>query len=49
MRDEQPKEKRLHEGGVGPEMRSPAGLSPKDSTAALAAVNGVLLTEEGQA
>lgn len=32
MRDEQPKEKRLHEGGVGPEMRSPAGLSQKHST-----------------
>lgn len=49
MRDEQPKEKRLHEGGVGPEMRSPAGLSPNDSTAAPTAVNGVLLTEEDQA
>lgn len=49
MRDGQPKEKRLHEGGVGPEMRSPAGLNPKDSTAALVTVNGVLLTGESQA
>lgn len=35
------KEKRLHEGGVGPKMRSPAGLNPKDTTGAEPAVNGV--------
>jgi hypothetical protein len=29
------KEKRLHKGGVGPEMRSPAGLSPKFNTDAM--------------
>ena len=26
------KKKRLHEGGVGPKMRSPAGLSNKNTT-----------------
>lgn len=49
MRGERPKEKRLHEGGVGPEMRSPAGLIPKDTTAAAQAVNGALPTEVDQA
>lgn len=33
------KEKRLHEGGVGPKMRSSAGLRAKNTTGAWAAVN----------
>lgn len=43
------KEKRLHKGGVGPEMRSPAGLSQKDTTDDASAVNGALLNEADQA
>lgn len=43
MSNEGQKEKRLHEGGVGPEMRSPAGLSPKDTTGARSTVNDVQL------
>lgn len=49
MRGERRKEKRLHEGGVGPEMRSPAGLRRKRITVAVCTVNGALLTEAYQA
>jgi len=45
MSNERQKEKRLHEGGVGPKMRSPAGLSPKNTTGARSTVNDAQLTE----
>lgn len=45
MSNERQKEKRLHEGGVGPKMRSPAGLSPKNTTGARSTVNGAQLAE----
>jgi hypothetical protein len=45
MSNERQKEKRLHEGGVGPKMRSPAGLSPKNTTGARSTVNGARVTE----
>ena len=45
MSNERQKEKRLHEGGVGPKMRSPAGLRLKDNTGARSTVNGAQLTE----
>ena len=44
MRTEGQKEKRLHEGGVGPKMRSPAGLRLKDTIGSRATVNGAQLT-----
>jgi hypothetical protein len=43
MNTEGQKEKRLHVGGVGPEMRSPAGLSPKDTTCPRPTVNDIQL------
>lgn len=45
MSNERQKEKRLHEGGVGPKMRSPAGLDPKYTAGARSTVNGAQLTE----
>ena len=39
MSNERQKEKRLHVGGVGPEMRSPAGLRLKHSTRRPTVVN----------
>jgi len=45
MNNERQKEKRPHEGGVGPKMRSPAGLKLKDTTDARTTVNGTQLTE----
>jgi len=41
MSDRRQKKKRLHEGGVGPEMRSPAGLMPMTMGANLTAVKRV--------
>jgi hypothetical protein len=41
MSDRRQKKKRLHEGGVGPEMRSPAGLMPITMGANLTAVKRV--------
>jgi hypothetical protein len=48
MNTEQEK-KRLHEGGVGPAMRSLAGLSVKNTTGAASTVNGVLPNSAGPA
>jgi len=45
MNNERQKEKRLHEGGVGPKMRSPAGFGLNDTTGARSTVNGAHLTE----
>lgn len=45
MSNERQKEKRLHEGGVGLKMRSPAGLSPENTTGVRSTVNGAQLTE----
>ena len=45
MSTEGQKEKRLHEGGVEPKMRSSAGLSSKNTIGAGNTVNGCLLTE----
>lgn len=45
MSTELQKEKRLHEGGVGPKMRSPAGLSPNITTGAQSTVNVAQLTK----
>jgi len=44
MRNEKPKKKRLRKGGVGPEMRSLAGLSLKYTTGAARLVQSALLT-----
>ena len=49
MSTEGQKEKRLHKGGVGPKMRSPAGLSPKNTTGAGSSSTAPLLTEGGSA
>lgn len=45
----QKKEKRLHKGGVGPKMRSPAGLRPKNTTGAGFSSTAPLLTGRGSA
>jgi len=45
MNNERQKEKHPHEGGVGPKMRSPAGLRLKSITGARITVNGAQLTE----
>lgn len=45
MSKERQKEKRLHKGGVGPKMRSPAGLSPNTTTSAQSTVNVAQLTK----
>lgn len=45
MSNERQKEKRLHEGGVGPKMRSPAGLSLNNTTGARSTVNGAQLNQ----
>jgi hypothetical protein len=45
MNAEGQKEKRLHEGDVGPEMRSPAGLNLEHTTGAASIVNGAMLTQ----
>jgi hypothetical protein len=45
MNNERQKEKRPHEGGVGPKMRSPAELRLKNTTGARITVNGAQLTE----
>lgn len=44
MSNARQKEKRLHEGGVGPKMRSPAGLILNNTTGARSTVNGAQLT-----
>jgi hypothetical protein len=43
------KKKRLREGGVEPEMRSPAGLRAQDTTSGPSPVNYVLLAEAAPA
>jgi len=43
------KKKRLREGGVGPEMRSPAGLSGEDTTTGLSPVNYAFLAQAARA
>lgn len=43
------KKKRLREGGVGPEMRSPAGLRAQDTTSGPSPVNYALVAEAGRA
>lgn len=43
------KKKRLREGGVGPEMRSPAGLRTQHTMIGLSPVNPALLAEAARA